>query len=55
MRPEALRNQMLTDPHSPNYWRVNGPLSNSLEFRKAFGCKQGDTMVRPDDKSAQIW
>ena len=55
VRPEALRNQMLTDPHSPNYWRVNGPLSNSLEFRKAFGCKQGDTMVRPDDKSAQIW
>jgi putative endopeptidase len=55
MRPEILRTLILTDPHSPNFWRVNGPLSNSLEFRKAFGCKDGDAMVRPEDKRASIW
>jgi len=46
---------VLTDPHSPNYWRVNGALSNSLEFRKAFGCKDGDRMVQPETTRAQIW
>jgi putative endopeptidase len=55
MRPETMRTQILTNPHSPNFWRVNGPLSNSLEFRKAFGCKEGDAMVRPEDKRASIW
>ena len=54
-RPEATRSQVLTDPHSPNYWRVNGALSNSLEFRKAFGCKDGDRMVQPETTRAQIW
>jgi putative endopeptidase len=55
LRPEILRTLILTDEHSPNFWRVNGTLSSSLEFRKAFGCKDGDTMVRPEDKRASIW
>ena len=54
-RPEALRTQVQTDPHSPAEWRVNGPLSNLPEFAKAFGCKPGDAMVRPDSTQARIW
>jgi putative endopeptidase len=54
-RPEALRNLVLTNPHAPAEWRVNGPLSNMPEFRAAWGCKDGDTMVRPEDKRARIW
>jgi len=54
-RPEALRTQILTNPHAPGVWRVNGPLSNMPEFAKAFGCKAGDTMVRPDSLRAVIW
>ena len=54
-RDEALRTQVQTNPHSPAMWRVNGPLSNLSEFAKAFGCKAGDPMVRPDDKRARIW
>jgi putative endopeptidase len=54
-RPEMLRNRVLTDPHSPNFWRVDGPISNLPEFAKAFGCKQGDAMVRPDSLQARIW
>jgi len=54
-RDEALRTQVQTNPHSPAVWRVNGPLSNLSEFAKAFGCKDGDAMVRPDDKRARIW
>jgi putative endopeptidase len=55
VRPEAARQALITDPHSPAEWRVNGPLSNLPEFAKAFGCQAGDPMVRPDSVRAQIW
>ena len=54
-RDEAARTQVQTDPHSPGVWRVNGPLSNMPEFKAAFGCKDGDKMVRPAAQQAQIW
>ena len=54
-RPQALQRRLLTDPHSPGIWRVNGPLSNLPEFAQAFRCKAGDAMVRPDSLRAQIW
>ncbi len=38
MRPEAMRQRILTDPHSPGQWRVNGTLHNVPQFRKAFNC-----------------
>jgi predicted metalloendopeptidase len=54
-RPEGLRTRVLTDPHSPAHWRVNGPLSNLKEFRDAWGCKDGDGMVRDAGLQARIW
>ena len=54
-RPQAARAQVATNPHAPAKWRVDGPLSNMPEFRKAWGCKAGDPMVRPDSLRAQIW
>ena len=38
-RPEAERLKAATNPHSSNKYRVNGPVSNMLEFQKAFACK----------------
>ena len=55
VRPESERLRTLTDPHSPAFWRVNGPLSCMKEFRQAFGCKDGDPMVRAEEKRAEIW
>ncbi len=55
VRPESQRNQILTNVHAPGIWRVNGPFSNMPEFKAAWGCKDGDAMVRPADKRAQIW
>jgi len=53
--PEALRLQVRTDPHSPSMFRTNGPLSNMPSFYRAFGCADGDTMVRPDAVRAKVW
>ncbi|HEY1816945.1 MAG TPA: M13 family metallopeptidase [Kofleriaceae bacterium] len=44
-RPEQLRLQVQTDPHSPRQFRVNGVVRNMPEFGKAFGCKLGQPMM----------
>lgn len=54
-RDEYLRTLVQTNPHSPGNFRGIGPLQNMAEFAKAFGCKDGDPMVRPADKRAEIW
>ena len=54
-RPERLRTRVTVDPHAPEQWRVNGPLSNIPAFAQAFGCKPGDPMVRAADSVPHIW
>jgi len=54
-RPEELRNRLLTDPHSPSRYRVNGPLANMDEFYAAFGVRRGDAMYLPPDARVSIW
>ena len=54
-RPESMRNRVTVDPHAPERWRVNGPLSNIPAFAAAFGCKPGDPMVRPAALVPHIW
>ncbi|MDR3626062.1 MAG: M13 family metallopeptidase [Ignavibacteriaceae bacterium] len=54
-RPEATANQVLTDVHSPNFLRVNGPFSDIPDFYEAFGIKEGQPMWRPSDKRVKIW
>ena len=55
IRPEALRQQILTDPHSPGQYRTIGPLMNMPEFYQAFGCQPGQKMVRAEQDRAKIW
>jgi putative endopeptidase len=54
-RPEFLRQQVVTDPHSPAKFRVLGPLSNMPQFYNAFGVKKGDGMWRDESARAKIW
>jgi putative endopeptidase len=54
-RPEALAQQVLTDVHSPNFLRVNGPFSDVDAFYKAFKIKSDDPMYRPPEKRVRIW
>ncbi len=44
-RPEQLRLQAQTDPHSPREFRVNGVVENMPEFGQAFGCKVGQPLM----------
>ncbi|MGV3508041.1 MAG: M13 family metallopeptidase [Sphingobacteriaceae bacterium] len=54
-RDERLRMRIATDPHSPEMFRVNGPLSNMPEFYKAFNIKPGDKMYRFENERVKIW
>jgi putative endopeptidase len=54
-RPEALKQMIATNPHSPGNFRVLGPLSNMKEFYEAFNVKETNKMYRPDDKRAEVW
>ena len=55
IRDEALRERLLTDPHAPAKYRVNGPLANLPEFHQAFGIKAGEPMNRPEAERPVIW
>jgi len=52
-RPEVARLRVLTDPHSPGKYRVNGVVQNMPEFQKAWGCKASQPMVA--ENACHVW
>ena len=52
-RPENLRVNAMTDPHSPGRYRVNGLMVNMPQFQQAFQCKPGQPMVK--EKRCRVW
>jgi putative endopeptidase len=52
-RPEQIRLQVQTDPHSPREFRVNGVVQNMPEFGQAFGCKIGQPMM--PQNACRVW
>ncbi|WP_223808777.1 M13 family metallopeptidase [Rufibacter hautae] len=54
-REEALRNQVSTDPHSPDMFRVNGVVRNIPEFYTAFNVKPTDSLYLAPEKRVKIW
>jgi len=54
-RPQSVRLQVNTDPHSPTQFRVNGPLSDLPEFYAAFNVPEGAPMRRPAADRVTIW
>ena len=55
IRPEALKVQLASDPHSPGRIRANGTPTNVPAYAAAFGCKAGDAMVNANEKRVVIW
>ncbi|MGA7925908.1 MAG: M13 family metallopeptidase [Candidatus Sulfotelmatobacter sp.] len=53
VRPEMSRVWVLTDPHSPEKYRVDGVVQNMHEFQKAWGCKAGQPMVA--ENACHVW
>jgi len=53
IRPEQVRLQVQTDPHSPRKFRVNGVVQNMTEFGQAFGCKVGQPMM--PENACRVW
>ena len=54
-RPEQLKTRLRVDPHSPERFRVNAPLSNLQAFDDAFHVGRGDPMYRPPDQRVEVW
>lgn len=54
-RDDAMRTQLLTNPHSPGEYRVNGTVVNMPEWYAAWGIKEGDAMYLAPDQRAKIW
>jgi len=52
-RPEIARTRVLTDPHSPGKYRVDGVVQNMPEFQKAWVCKAGQPMVA--ENACHVW
>ena len=55
IRPEALRNRILTDPHSPAEFRVNGVVRNVDAWYDAFDVKPGDKLYLAPGQRVRIW
>lgn len=53
MRPDYEKLLATVDVHSPAKWRVNGALSATPEFAKAFSCKAGAKMAPA--KACSVW
>jgi putative endopeptidase len=55
IRDEQLRQRLVSDPHSPAYYRVNGTIRNLDGWYSAFDVKPGDKLyVAPEDR-VRIW
>ena len=55
MRDAALRQQLLTNPHSPGPVRAFVPLINNDAFQKAFNVQPGDKMYLAPKDRVKIW
>jgi putative endopeptidase len=54
-RDDALRQQLVSDPHSPPYYRVNGIVRNMDAWYEAFDVKPGNKLYVPPAERVRIW
>lgn len=54
-REDALRSQIVSDPHAPEEYRVNGIVRNMDAWYEAFAVKPGDKLHLAPDARARIW
>ncbi|MDD3797643.1 MAG: M13 family metallopeptidase [Novosphingobium sp.] len=54
-REDAMRQRLVTDPHSPERYRVNGIVRNMDAWYKAFDVTPDDKLYLPPEKRVRIW
>ena len=54
-REGATRQQLLSDPHSPEKYRVNGIVRNFDPWYKAFNVQPGDKLYLPPEERVHVW
>jgi putative endopeptidase len=55
VKEDAIRQQVVSDPHSYRKFRVLGPLPNVDAWYEAFDVKPGDKLYRSPSDRARIW
>jgi endothelin-converting enzyme/putative endopeptidase len=54
-REGALRQQLLSDPHSPDQYRVDGIVRNFDPWYMAFNVQPGDKLYLPPEERVHVW
>jgi putative endopeptidase len=54
-RPEATAQRILTDPHSPEQYRTNAPITNLDAWYNAFNVQPGDKMYKKPEDRIKVW
>jgi putative endopeptidase len=54
-REQTARQLLVTDPHSPPKYRINGVVRNFDEWYRAFNIQPGDKLYLPPEKRIRIW
>lgn len=52
---KELKNRLVTDPHSPSEYRVNGIVRNMDAWYEAFGIKESDELYLAAEDRVRIW
>jgi putative endopeptidase len=52
---DYVKRQVVSDPHSPRRFRVNGPLPNIDAWYTAFDVKPGDRLYVAPEHRVRIW
>ena len=55
MRDDALRRQLVSDPHSPPTYRINGIMRNVDAWYEAFNVQPSDGLYLPSENRVRIW
>ena len=55
VRPDALREELVSDPHPPGEVRVNGEVRNSDAWYSAFHIEPGDKLYIDPKKRVHLW
>jgi putative endopeptidase len=54
-RPEAAAQRILTDPHSPEQYRADAPVTNIDAWYAAFNIQPGDKMYKKPEDRIKVW